>query len=288
MTAPRAGRVRAGPLILLAATALVAGVLVGLVVFASEEATTASTTTTTGEVTVSRFPPGYTDVGREFGLRADWVYRRGEETFVGVSSAYRNDSAPTGEALGSTRLGSTRRSVGLWTLVLADGRRLTDAAELFDDAAPGMVALRFDTGEIDIAEVIALELTPVAQSGSRVVTSTLAGVALGVDVVDRPEPILVTELVTQSGDLVTRSGTSTLIVDRVTASKQSGHIVWHLEGDPTVRAFVEASIELFGPNGVVRGRLFSLAQRGAAFLQREPAPIGPAVAGIVQLSASRG
>ncbi|OFW65551.1 MAG: hypothetical protein A2Z12_03060 [Actinobacteria bacterium RBG_16_68_21] len=285
---PARGGRNSRPLIGTVAVALAAGALAGLVVPASGKPTPPSTTTTTGVAVVSRFPPGYTDVGREFGLRADWIYRRGEETFVGVSSAYRNDSAPTGEALGSTRLGGSRRSLGLWTMVLADGRRLTDAAELFDDAAPGMVTLQFDSGPIDVADVVAVELTPAAQSGARVATSHLDIAALPVDIVDLPETVLVTELVTQSGDTVTRSATSVLVVDRITARKEAGFIEWHLEGDPTVRAFVEVTVDLLGSDGVLRGQLFSATGRSAQFLQREVPPVGPLAVGTTQLERARG
>jgi hypothetical protein len=262
------------------------GLLAGLV--PPVAGTEPSTTTTTLATAVSRFPPGYEDLGGDLGLRVEWVALTDDGVAVGVSAAIRNDDDRTPEdiVIGATGIGDTRRSVGLWTLTLTDGTA-TDGVEAFDDDAPGVVTVLFDTGPIELTDVKGLAVSLPVQKGSRVINSHMATPTFPVDSSNALDPIVVTELVDQSSGTVARSGTTTLVVDHLTVDVAAGAIEWHLEGDPTVRAFVEATVDLSRTDGTTT-RLYPATRRPLAYLQRNSQPVSPAAAGTVQLQREQG
>ncbi len=272
--------------VLAVAIALMLGIATGWIAGAPDDpvavATTITTTTTT-PAELPDLPPGFVDTGLGGGASVSWIYTRGSDLLVGVAIAAPVDAPPTD--VGATGLGDNRRGMGIWTVHMSGGERVDHTREMFDATAPGIVTVEFAGLGAPSGDVRSLTLRPVVGTGSR---NHNVNMPIG----DLPArlttiaPLEATELVEQTATGVERSNLTWVTIDRLTIDWTNATAEWTLDDPGSVRAMLDMAVTLEGettnPVSLVA------VSGGAAFLQREAAPVSPTRSGVTMLKKQPG
>jgi hypothetical protein len=195
--------------------------------------TVATTTTTIAQETGApgELPEGYVAVGDRLGMRIERILQRSDGVFITVTTVVKNSLDPDT---------TTGFQGGVWTMVLADGRRITSTNESFDPLARGTVSIHFPPDGIVPEDIETLELNGLADRLTTVIDDeTVEPVLLGEDP---------TDLALVDGGYDIDAGV-VLSVDSFNLSTESGLLEWSVESDALAFASVVPELTLTDPAG---------------------------------------
>ncbi|MFH1103340.1 MAG: hypothetical protein V1757_00120 [Actinomycetota bacterium] len=214
----------------------------GYVVVGGEEAppttTAASTTTTTTMVAapIGLLPDGYTALGDRLGVKVERILVRTDAVFVSLSSVVPNTLAPEE---------SSGFQGGLWTLVLADGRRIGSVQESSDASAPGFFSVQFPPDGYSAADITGIALQAVAHRSAEDIS---AEIETPFTIPADGTPITAT--LAQSTFFLD-AGVN-LVFSDVTLTASRGEMSWTVEGpDEDAGAIVYPYLELEMEDGTI-------------------------------------
>jgi len=259
--------------------ALILGVTVGWFVGApGAESATSTTTTVAALPEPLDLPEGWVDTGAGYAAGVSWMYTRGPDLVVGVSVANPAGSDPI--VVGQTALGFDRRGLGIWTVELSGGERISHTREMFDLSAPGVVTIEFADIGATTDDVRGITLRPAEGFGTRVHQLTLPVTGLPARF-DAIEPLEATERVVPSEDGSERTDLTWVTLDVTSIDWSNAAVEWSMEEADDVRIMVQVAISLEGDTD--EPVLLQTQTGGGAFLQRSFPPLSPATTGITVL-----
>lgn len=275
-------RVTAGAALLVLA-ALLLGITTGLLLAAQPEAATPTTgAASTAAPTPLSVPPGWTDTGEGYSIGVSWIASIGDDLVIGVTGVTPAGSEPA--VVGPTIMGIDHRGIGIWTVELSGGERLTNTRELFDLEAEGVVTVVFDRAGVGAADVRGLTLRPATAFGMRTHSVELPIANLPATV---PVPaIRATERVTRTDEGSRSDDVSEVVIDALILDWSNASMTWSLDEDADLRVFIEAAITIEGDT--TDPVVLQTVARGGAFLQRSYPPLSPGSWGHAMLRKAAG
>lgn len=208
----------------LGATIVIVAYLVaddGPVAAAPTTTTTSAPAPAANDGSPSGLPAEYTAVGDRLGMRVERILVRSDGVFVTVTTVIENSLDPDQ---------STGYQGGIWTLVMADGRRVTSTNESFDALAPGTVSIHFPPAGIVAEDIQALEVNGLANRLTNVVSAEsqesfiLEPGGTPLDLALDPTTFSIDANVE-------------LVIDSVSISASGAAIAWSLSGEATAAVF---------------------------------------------------
>lgn len=275
-------RITAGAAWLMLA-ALILGVTTGLLLAARPEAVTPTTGTRATPVPDPLpVPPGWTDTGEGYSIGVSWIASIGDDLAIGVTGVTPAGSEPA--TVGATIMGIDHRGIGIWTVELSGGERLTNTRELFDLEAEGVVTVVFDRAGVQAGDVRGLTLRPAMGFGMRThrVEVPITGLPTPVPV----PAIRATERVTRTDEGSRSDDVSEVVVDELILDWSNASVIWSLAEDTDLRVFIEALITIEGDT--TDPVVLQTIARGGAFLQRSYPPLSPGSWGHAMLRKTAG